>query len=156
MKSIHIHKIFAIALMLAGMLLLAGHVSANTSEINLADSESLAVQGYDVMAYWNDGEAKEGDPDISFEYKGAMWHFASVENRDAFAEEPEKYAPQYGGYCAYAAGNNALAPIDVNAWTIHEDKLYLNYSDGIRERWSKDIEAYIASADKNWPGLLEK
>ena len=80
------------------------------------------------MTFWRGGKPIEGDPEISFEYMDAKWVFSSTENRDAFAAQPEAYAPQYGGYCAFAASQGAVADVDVYAWRIYNGKLYLNYS----------------------------
>ena len=81
-----------------------------------------------------------------------VW-FASAENRDEFARSPEKYAPQYGGYCAYGVSQGHTAPIDPEAWTIVEGKLYLNYSKGVKKTWSEAIPKHIDEANRNWPGL---
>lgn len=134
-------------------MLMMNSALAKSPEIN--PEGEAAIQGYDVMAYWNKGEPEKGNPDISFEYKDSNWHFASVENRDAFAEDPEKYAPQYGGYCAYAAAKGSVVGIDINAWSIHNDKLYLNYSRTVGALWSLDKDGYIAKGDANWPKILE-
>ena len=135
--------------------MLSAGARAGSPEINVGNPKQLAVHGHDVMSYWRDGGPKEGNPDISFEYRGAKWLFSSAENRDAFAANPEAYAPQYGGYCAYAASRGYVANIDVNAWRIHKDKLYLNYSIGVGKSWAKQIDANIAKADEIWPKPLE-
>ena len=79
--------------------------------------------------------------------------FASADDRDEFARNPEKYAPQYGGYCAYGVSQGHAAPIDPEAWTIIEGKLYLNYSKGVKKTWSEAIPQHIEEANRNWPGL---
>ena len=86
---------------------------------------------------------------------GAKWLFSSAEHRDAFAKEPEKYAPQYGGYCAYGVSQGYAVKIEPDAWTIVNGKLYLNYDRGVQKTWEKDLPGYIAKADKNWPGVLK-
>ena len=83
----------------------------------------------------------------------STWWFASAEDRDEFARIPEKYAPQYGGYCAYGVSQGHTAPIDPEAWTIVEGKLYLNYSKGVKKTWSEAIPSHIDEANRNWPGL---
>ncbi len=137
----------------AGAMLLMNSALAASPQVN--PEGDAAIQGYDVMAYWNQEKAVQGNPDISFEYKDATWHFVSAENRDKFAADPEKYAPQYGGYCAYAAAKGSVVGIDVNAWSIHNDKLYLNYNKAVRAIWSLDEDGYIAKGDANWPKILE-
>ena len=114
-----------------------------------------AIKGYDPVAYFTQGKAVEGSGDYTFEYKGATWRFASAANKAAFEKSPEKYAPQYGGYCAYAVSQGHTASIDPEAWTIVDGKLYLNYSLDVRALWRQDIPGYIKQADANWPGVLK-
>jgi YHS domain-containing protein len=113
-----------------------------------------AIKGYDPVAYFTQGKPVKGSGDHEFEYKGATWKFASAENRMTFEKNPEKYAPQYGGYCAYAVSQGYTASIDPEAWSIVDGKLYLNYSKGVRDKWSQDIPGYIKQADANWPKVL--
>jgi YHS domain-containing protein len=113
-----------------------------------------AIAGYDPVSYHTMGKPVEGNSDFKTKWKGATWYFASAENRDKFTAMPEKFAPQYGGYCAYAVSQNSTAKIDPEMWTIVDGKLYLNYSEGIQERWLADQTAFITAADKNWPGVL--
>ena len=113
----------------------------------------VAVKGTDVVAYFTDGRTVPGEREHAFEWKGANWRFASAEHRDLFAAQPEKYAPQYGGYCAYAVSQGATAPIDPEAWRIVDGKLYLNLDRDIQQIWQQDIPGYIAQADANWPEL---
>ena len=113
----------------------------------------VAIKGYDPVSYHTMKQAVKGDRQFTSEWKGVNWLFSSQENRDLFSNNPDKYAPEYGGYCAYAAAKGSLAPIDPNAWTIYDDKLYLNYSSSIRKKWRKDIEGYVKKADNNWPKL---
>ncbi len=115
---------------------------------------NLAVKGYDTVAYFEDSRPVEGEKSITHEWNGAVWRFATTEHRDLFAADPEKYAPQYGGYCAYAVSKRSTAGIDPEAWTVWEGKLYLNYSKSIEEKWRRDIPGNVAAADENWPRLL--
>jgi hypothetical protein len=112
-----------------------------------------AVRGTDVVAYFTQGKAVAGSPQFSHRWNGADWHFSSAANRDAFAADPQKYAPQYGGFCAWAVSNNYTAPIDPEAWHIVDGKLYLNYSRVVQLRWRLDTSGNIAKADANWPTL---
>ncbi len=113
-----------------------------------------AVSGYDTVAYFTDGKPVKGSEKFSTKYKGAVWQFASQEHLDAFKATPEKYAPQYGGYCAYAiAAKNALVSSDPEAWKIVNGKLYLNYDKDIQAEWAMDIPGYIKKGDENWPAL---
>ncbi|MBT6973930.1 MAG: YHS domain protein [Rhodospirillaceae bacterium] len=113
-----------------------------------------AIGGYDPVAYFTAGKPVEGNGDFTAKWKGADWRFATAANRDLFIAMPEKYAPKYGGYCAYAVAQNSTAKIDPTAWAIVDGKLYLNYSHAIQKPWTADRAAYIAAADRNWPSVL--
>ena len=117
------------------------------------DRGGIAIQGYDPVAYFTDSKPVKGDAKFSYTWRGTVWQFASAQHRDLFAETPEKYAPQYGGFCAYAVSENHTADIDPEAWRIIEGKLYLNYSKSVQQMWLKDPEARIRRADQNWPNL---
>lgn len=117
---------------------------------------SKAVGGYDPVAYFTDAKPVKGKKTFSTEYKGADWYFSSNENKDLFIANPEKYAPQYGGYCAWAIAKNSFAKGDPKQWSIVDDKLYLNYNADIKNQWSKDKSALIAKGDTNWPTLSKK
>ncbi len=112
-----------------------------------------AAEGYDVVAYFTESKPIEGKSEFKYEWSGVKWRFASAKNRDLFATNPKKYAPQYGGYCAYAVSQGSTASVIPEAWSIVDGKLYLNYSKGVQEIWEKDIPGYIDTADKNWPGI---
>lgn len=116
---------------------------------------SNAVGGYDTVSYFSEGKPVKGSKKFKTKYKGANWLFASAENLAKFKKEPEKYAPQYGGFCAWAvAAKNDRASGDPLRWNIVDNKLYLNYDKSIQNKWQKDIPGFIATGDKNWPGLL--
>jgi hypothetical protein len=112
-----------------------------------------ALKGYDPVAYFAQNQAVKGSPQFSYDWMNAKWLFATAENRDKFKASPEQYAPQYGGYCAYAVSQGRTAPIDPDAWRIVDGKLYLNYSKGVQKKWEQDRAGYIQKADQNWPGL---
>ena len=115
-----------------------------------------AIRSHDPVAYFDRKGPVKGTKQFSHAWRGATWYFASAENRDIFAAAPERYAPQYGGYCAYAVASGYTADIDPNAWSIVDDKLYLNYSLSVRERWNKDIPGHIRRGDANWPAVLQR
>lgn len=118
--------------------------------------ERAAIRGYDPVAYFVLNQPVKGSADFSLEHKGATWLFSSQDHLDKFKADPEKYTPQYGGYCAYAVSRNATASIKPEYFTIYEDKLYLNYSKSVYKKWMKDKKGYISSADEKWPALLAK
>ncbi len=118
---------------------------------------SNAVSGYDTVAYFTQGKPVKGSKKFKTSYKGANWLFSSAENLAKFKQSPDKYAPQYGGFCAWAvAAKNDRASGDPKRWNIVDGKLYLNYDKEIQGKWQKDIPGFIATGDKNWPGLLNK
>ncbi len=116
---------------------------------------NLAVSGYDPVAYFAQGKPVEGRSVLEYEWNDATWRFSSAENLAAFKASPEAYAPQYGGYCAWAVSQGYTAKSDPDAWRIVDGKLYLNYSKDIQKRWAQDIPGNIAKADANWPKVLE-
>ncbi len=115
-----------------------------------------AIRGYDPVAYFSESRPVKGRSDITHSWNGATWHFSSEQNRTTFVSAPDKYAPAYGGYCAYAVANGYTATTDPDAWSIVNGRLYLNYSQGVKKRWEKNISGYIKSGDANWPGVLAK
>lgn len=115
----------------------------------------LAIRGYDPVAYHVEGRPQRGRPEFSHQWNGASWRFASAANRDRFAADPARYAPAYGGFCAYAVSEGYTAPIDPDAWRIVDGRLYLNYNRSIQRRWAEDIPGRIARADAHWPRLRE-
>ncbi|MEM1114373.1 MAG: YHS domain-containing (seleno)protein [Pseudomonadota bacterium] len=116
---------------------------------------NLALEGYDTVAYFKEGRPVEGDAQYSTEWMGAEWRFSSAENLDAFVAKPEAYAPQYGGYCAWAVAQGKLAAGDPEQWEIVDGRLFVNYNRKIQERWLADRDAFIIEGDKNWPGVIQ-
>jgi YHS domain-containing protein len=137
-------------------MLSAGAASARESEVYTGTFSSLAVGGYDPVAYFAMGKPVQGATQFSTEYKGATWRFASQQNLDAFKANPTAYAPQYGGYCAWAVSQGYTASGDPRYWRVVNGKLYLNYDASVQATWEKDIPGFIAKADRNWPAVLGK
>lgn len=117
------------------------------------DSSRVMVHGYDVVAYFTDHKPTPGSNDFTFSWQGATWKFASAAHRDLFAKTPEKFAPQYGGFCAWAVSRNYTADTDPEAFTVANDRLFLNYSKKVQAMWEPERDANIAKADGNWPAL---
>jgi YHS domain-containing protein len=117
---------------------------------------SGAIRGYDPVAYFTQGRPVKGSPELTHQWKGATWRFASAENRERFAAAPEKYAPQYGGYCAYGVASGYAVKIEPDAWSVVDGKLYLNYDRSVQKSWQSDVPGYIRKADVNWPRVLER
>jgi YHS domain-containing protein len=138
------------AVMLAPDAGAAGKPVVHTSRGN------LAVRGYDAVSYWTAAKAERGAARFAYQWQGATWRFASAENRDRFAADPARYAPQFGGYCAYAVGNGYTADGDPQVWKIVDGQLFLNYSRQAQRLWEADIPGFIAKGRTNWPGVLER
>lgn len=136
----------------AGFLCLAAIAAERVDSVN-KDSAGLAIKGYDAVAYFTQSKPVKGTASFTHHWNGAEWRFESQADLDLFKANPEKYAPQYGGYCAWAVSNNYTANIDPTAWRIVEGKLYLNYNASVQKKWAAELEARIAAADRNWGGL---
>ena len=145
---------FRAAAVIAALVLTATTASARDAEVYTGTFSSLAVGGYDAVAYFKAGRPVPGVTQFSTEYKGATWRFASKENLDAFRTNPTAFAPQYGGYCSWAVANGYTASGDPEVWKIVNGKLYLNYDRSVQTKWEKDIPGFISKADKNWPSVL--
>lgn len=133
-------------------ILFSGHALALDDAVNTGRFSDTAIDGYDAVAYHTEQRAIEGSDDHEFEWRGGVWRFASAENRALFAADPEKYAPQYGGWCAYAMSDRGrTVRIDPEAWTLKHGKLYLNYSKRVRSTWLEDLKQNISEADGFYP-----
>lgn len=125
------------------------------SEVYTKYFSDLAVSGYDTVAYFTQDKPVKGNSKFSIEYKDTTWLFSSKEHLALFKATPEKYAPQYGGYCAWAVAQGNMASGDPLKWKIVDNKLYLNYDAEIQERWLKDTAKFIVDGDKIWPSLIK-
>lgn len=117
------------------------------------DDHGVALSGHDPVAFFTVGAPVPGKKTISAEHDGATYHFAKKTNRDLFLADPQRYLPAYGGYCGFGASKGKLFPVEIDTWQIKDDRLILNYNAEIKAQFDADIDALIASADANWPGL---
>ena len=124
--------------------------------VNVSGATKTAVSGYDPVAFFTDSRPVHGLPSISTEYKGATYLFATENHKKLFTATPERYLPQYGGFCAYGVGRGKLVEVDINTWQVRDGKLYLNLNPDILKKFNADIEGNLAKADKNWPALVKK
>jgi YHS domain-containing protein len=136
---------FASGLLLAGV--------ANGGTVNTQDG--VAIKGYDPVAYFTRHKPVPGDAKFQAMFEGATYRFASAADRALFLKHPAHYVPQYDGFCAYGAADGHKADIDPTAFTIVNDRLYLNYSKDVQKRWTADIPGYLAKADKDWPTVSQ-
>ncbi len=140
------------SVMVAAMLALSGAAFAGA----YFEKGGAAIEGYDPVAYFTQNKPVKGSTAYTAMYKGSTFRFASAANRDAFVAESDKYAPQYGSFCAYAVAGGYKAKIEPDAFTIVNGKLYLNYDQSIQRRWRRDIPGYIREGDRNWPEVAKK
>lgn len=124
---------------------------AQKSEIFISGGK--AIKGYDPVAFFKEAKPVKGADSLSYQWKAATWLFSNRENLEAFMATPEKYAPQYGGYCAYGTSQGHKAPTETDTWTVVNDKLYFNYNAKVKEIWTKDEQNLIQQADQKWPDL---
>ena len=159
----HILAAAATALSLAALPLAAIGTAAAAEPVNTLEKSGVfggfkpsgtAIRGYDTVAYFTEGGPVEGSEEFTTEWMGAEWRFASAEHLDLFEAEPGKYAPQYGGYCAYGVVQDNLIKIEPESWSIVDDKLYLNYDDDVQATWREDIPGHIEIADGKFESLL--
>lgn len=144
------HIIAALAITTVPAAALAPAASAE-APIYTSTFSNTAVQGYDPVAYFTDGAPVKGSKDFTTEYEGAEFRFSSAANRDAFIADPAAYAPQYGGYCAWAIADGKHAKGDADYWSIVDGKLYLNYNTSVQNKWNADRAGFIERADVQWP-----
>jgi YHS domain-containing protein len=128
-------------------------LSTSLAETLQYSTDNGAIDGYDPVSYFVDGRAERGSADIVAEWNGAVWHFASEAHRDMFVEDPEKFAPQYGGFCALGMAHGGDVPTDPEAWTIYEGKLYLNMIKEVTITWRYNPDKLIERADLKWQAM---
>jgi YHS domain-containing protein len=129
---------------------------AGRALVNVAGASGIALDGYDPVAFFTDGKPLNGDPDISSTYRTATYLFVSKEHKEMFEADPEKYVPQYGGYCAFGVALGKLFPVDIRTWQVRDGKLYLNLNPTILGLFNKDFKGQVAKAETNWPALVKK
>ncbi len=130
-------------------LLASSFAFAANIEVN-ANNNDLAIKGYDTVSYFTEGTPTKGSDKYTAAYNGAIYHFSSADNRDLFKEDPAKYAPQYGGFCAFGVALNQKFDTDPTAWHIKGDKLYLNLNKDVQKKWLTDVPGYLKQSQGNW------
>lgn len=137
----------AAALFVAPLLIAAAVAAEPTMNTT---SDNVAINGYDTVAYFTDGEATKGSAEYVAVWQDARWHFASDAHRRLFEADPSRYAPQFGGWCASGVAEGEYYEINPEAWAIVEGKLYLNYSRRVRDKWLETASEKIAKAEHIW------
>jgi YHS domain-containing protein len=141
-------------LLISLLLLSACHVAWSQKSQVFVTAEG-AIRGYDPVAFFKDQKPVQGARDIHYTWNGATWYFSSIENKKAFENDPEKYAPQYGGYCAFGTANGYKAPSQPETGCVVDGKLYFNYNKQVQKDWSNNRSELIQKADKNWPQVKD-
>jgi len=136
------------------LVLIFGPLFAQSSRVFTTDEG--AIKGYDPVAFFKAGKPVMGKKEYSYQWNDATWYFSSSDNLKIFKKDPEKFAPQYGGYCAYGTSEGHKAPTETDTWTILNNKLYFNYNKDIQTEWKKDQKSRIEKADKIWPTIKDK
>lgn len=132
------------------IILFAACSSSVKKGTEIFEKEGAAIGGYDPVAFFAEGKPVKGLASYNLKWKDANWQFASKANLDSFSKAPEKYAPQYGGYCAYGTADGHKAPTEIDTWTVLDGKLYFNYNQNVKGMWDKDRPNLIQQADGNW------
>lgn len=130
--------------------------AVQAQEAKVFQTQEGAIKGFDPVAYFKERKPVKGQKYLVYKWNGANWHFANQKNLAAFKASPAQYAPQYGGYCAYGYSKGYAAPTQPDAWTVKNNKLYLNYDQNVRTMWNKNQDELIKKADENWKKDQEK
>lgn len=149
-----LRSIFAASLIALTPVALVAPALAQAAPVYTARNSQVAVSGHDPVAYFTDGVPTKGDEAFATTHNGAEYRFASQENLDTFLGDPDRYAPQFGGYCAWAVSQGYTAPGNPDNWAVVDGKLYLNYNTEVQNTWNADRETLIPAARTNWPGLV--
>lgn len=136
--------ILAVSILAASSLTFASDIDMN------ADINDLAIQGYDPVSYFSNTQPRIGNANYTATYKGGIYRFSTKENRDTFKNNPAKYAPQYGGFCAFGVSMEKKFDTDPLAWKIVGNKLYLNLNKSVQKKWLTDVPGYLNTANENW------
>ncbi len=142
-------------MLIATALLFTTSAWASEPQVYTGLLSNTGAGGYDTVSYFETGEPTKGSSEYTTQYLGATWRFSSAENLARFEDNPERYAPAYGGYCAWAVSQGYLAKGDPKHWSIQDGRLYLNYNQSVQDKWLEGPDGFIRQADANWPKVLD-
>jgi len=154
--KLHYRKPLFFALFIAAALAIGACSTVPSATTVNTDAAGSALKGYDAVAYFTINNAVKGDPRYEYVWNGAKWYFSSEENMMKFRERPEEFAPQFGGYCSYAVSEGYTADGDPEAWKVVDGKLYLNYSQKVKEKWEQNQAERIEKGRKSWDSFKMK
>lgn len=137
--------------MITAGLVLALAIGSFAQKAPVFNKNGVAIGGYDVVAFYDESKPVMGDKNLSYQWQDVNWYFTSLQHLDSFKLSPEKYAPQFGGYCAYGTAEGHKAPIEIDTWTIVNGKLFFNYNKAVQKLWLEDQQGLIKKADEKWP-----
>ena len=142
-------------LLLTALLIVSAATGAAPIDKN-ADANDVALHGYDPVAYFKAGAPTRGKTGITVAHDGVIYRFASVANRDAFQQDPGRYAPQFGGFCAMGTAMGLKLDVDPQAWRVVDGKLYLNLNKDVQKKWLSDVPGHLSQANAKWPEIKDK
>lgn len=148
-----------LVVILSSILILVGvffYIKNKSVESEIYKTKGYAINGYDVLSFFSLSKPIIGNDLYVYLWKNAKWKFTSQDNLEEFKKFPEKYAPQFGGYCSYGVSNRYKAPTEIETWTIVDEKLYFNYNQSVKDEWMKNPNELIDKADKNWQIIKNK
>ncbi len=134
---------------------LVGGAEAQSKVLVNVNRQGVALEGYDPVAFFSDSRAVKGNEKYQAHVGGATYLFSSAEHLATFQQEPARYTPQFGGYCAYGASQGHVAPVEISTWQILDGRLTLNYSKDVQQKFNQDVAGYLAKANAQWPRLIE-
>ena len=143
-----------IRILLAFPLMALGALPAAADMPRVYATQGVAISGYDVVIYFTEKRARKGSPEHAIKWRGAMWYFVGPDTMQAFEMNPKAYAPQYGGYCAYAMADGNVAASSPEVFSVIEGKLYLNEDSALRDRWLRDASQHISVANEHWQSII--
>lgn len=143
-------------LLLACLLVVSYHFTHAQAKTEIYTSANGALNGYDVIAFHTDSAAIKGSKEFSYEWKNTLWYFVNEQHLNQFKSNPEKYVPEYGGWCAYGTSRGYKAPTEASTFTFIHGKLYFNYNQSVKNTWIKNTDRYIEKADVNWIIIKDK
>ncbi len=138
------------------VLFIAGWFWGSAQKPEVFTTKEGAIRGFDPVSYFTENGARKGKTELSLDYRNATWYFSSAANRELFKANPEKYAPQFGGYCAFGMSRGYKAETQPDAWTIVDGRLFLNYNDDVRKEWNKNQADFISKAFTNWTKIKDQ
>jgi len=148
-------KILFLILSIIMSMVIQAKDKAKDKPVYASKRTNIAIKGYDPVAYFTENKAVKGNKKLSFIWHGSKWLFSSEQHKSLFVNDPEKYAPQYGGWCAYAMSDGRTVSIDPKAFDIYNNKLYLNYSKSVLGHWRKEKDLFIKQANDYYPAVVE-